>query len=148
MAKAVVENLGGYGLFGVELFVTADDEVLFSEVSPRPHDTGMVTMISQPASEFALHVRAILGLPIRDEDVQVLRPSASAVVLGAGSGVPTYAGVEEALAVPTAQVRVFGKPTSLPGRRMGVAVAQGDSVDQARARAREAASRVRISLDG
>jgi phosphoribosylglycinamide formyltransferase 2 len=146
LARTIVENLGGYGVFGVELFVTADDEVLFSEVSPRPHDTGMVTMISQPASEFALHVRAILGLPIRDEDVQVLRPSASAVVLGVGSGIPTYSGVDQVLSVPTAQVRVFGKPTSHRGRRMAVAVAQGDTVDEARARARDAASRVRISV--
>ncbi|MCU1588296.1 MAG: purT, partial [Frankiales bacterium] len=146
LATTVVQNLGGYGVFGVELFVTAADEVLFSEVSPRPHDTGMVTLISQPASEFALHVRAILGLPIRDDDVQVPLPSASAVVLGAGSGIPTYSGLEGALTVPTAQVRVFGKPTSHPGRRMAVAVAQGDSLDEARARARTAASLVQVNL--
>ncbi|MCW2814723.1 MAG: phosphoribosylglycinamide formyltransferase 2, partial [Nocardioides sp.] len=123
VARTVVEALGGRGLFGVELFVTSDDEVLFSEVSPRPHDTGMVTMISQPTSQFALHVRAVLGLPVRDDDVTVAVPSASAVVLGTESGVPSYAGLDVALAVPTAQVRVFGKPTSHPGRRLAVTLA-------------------------
>ena len=146
IARTVVTALGGHGLFGVELFVTADDEVLFSEVSPRPHDTGMVTMISQPASEFALHVRAVLGLPIRPDDVVVRTPSASAVVLGTESGTPSYAGLDVALAVPTAQVRVFGKPTSHPGRRLAVALAQGDTVEQARERAREAAAAVRVSV--
>ncbi|WP_148613420.1 formate-dependent phosphoribosylglycinamide formyltransferase [Nocardioides rubriscoriae] len=146
IARTVVAALGGHGLFGVELFVTADDEVLFSEVSPRPHDTGMVTMISQPTSEFALHVRAILGLPVRPDDVAVTTPSASAVVLGTESGTPSYAGLDAALAVPTAQVRVFGKPTSHPGRRLAVALAQGDTIDQARERAREAAAAVRVSM--
>ena len=146
IARTVVAALGGHGLFGVELFVTASDEVLFSEVSPRPHDTGMVTMISQPTSEFALHVRAILGLPVRADDLVVATPSASAVVLGTESGVPSYAGLEQALAVPTAQVRVFGKPTSHPGRRLAVALAQGDTVDQARERAREAAAAVRVTV--
>ena len=139
IAEMVVESLGGYGIFGVELFVTAADEVLFSEVSPRPHDTGMVTLISQSVTEFGLHVRAILGLPISAAEVAVARPSASAVVLGTSSGVPGYAGLGEALRVPTAQVRVFGKPTSHPGRRLAVALAQGDSVDEARTRARAAA---------
>ena len=147
VARTVVEALGGRGLFGVELFVTADDEVLFSEVSPRPHDTGMVTMISQPTSEFALHVRAVLGLPVRDDDVAVAVPSASAVVLGTEPGVPSYAGLDVALAVPTAQVRVFGKPTSHPGRRLAVALAQGDTIEQARERAREAAAAVRVSVE-
>ena len=146
IARTVVAALGGHGLFGVELFVTASDEVLFSEVSPRPHDTGMVTMISQPTSEFALHVRAILGLPVRADDLVVATPSASAVVLGTESGVPSYAGLEQALAVPTAQVRVFGKPTSHPGRRLAVALAQGDTVAQARERAREAAAAVRVTV--
>ncbi len=144
MATRVVDALGGWGLFGVELFVTADDEVLFSEVSPRPHDTGMVTMVSQPTSEFALHVRAILGLPIRPDDVAVAHPSASAVVLGTQSGTPEYGGIAEALAVPTAQVRIFGKPTSHPGRRLAVTLAQGDTVGQARARARAAAAAVTV----
>ncbi|MBC7374958.1 MAG: formate-dependent phosphoribosylglycinamide formyltransferase [Frankiales bacterium] len=146
IATAVVQSLGGWGLFGVELFVTASDDVLFSEVSPRPHDTGMVTMISQPTSEFALHVRAILGLPVRPDDVVVSRPSASAVVLGTETGVPSFAGLDRALAVPTAQVRVFGKPTSHPGRRLGVALAQGDTVEQARERARAAAACVTVTV--
>ena len=147
IATTVVDALGGHGLFGVELFVTADDDVLFSEVSPRPHDTGMVTMVSQPTSEFALHVRAVLGLPVRADDVAVARPSASAVVLGTEVGVPVYDGLAEALSVPTAQVRVFGKPTSHPGRRLAVALAQGDTVEQARERARTAAAAVRILVD-
>ena len=147
IATAVVDALGGHGLFGVELFVTADDDVLFSEVSPRPHDTGMVTMVSQATSEFALHVRAVLGLPVRADDVAVARPSASAVVLGTEVGVPVYDGLAEALAVPTAQVRVFGKPTSHPGRRLAVALAQGDTLEQARERARTAAAAVRIVVD-
>lgn len=146
VATTVVDALGGWGVFGVELFVTADDEVLFSEVSPRPHDTGMVTLVSQATSEFALHVRAVLGLPVRDDDVAVARPSASAVVLGTESGVPAYAGLEQALAVPTAQLRVFGKPTSHPGRRLAVALAQGDTVEQARERARAAAAAVTVTV--
>jgi phosphoribosylglycinamide formyltransferase 2 len=146
VARTVVAALGGRGLFGVELFVTADDEVLFSEVSPRPHDTGMVTMASQATSEFALHVRAILGLPVRPDDVAVTTPSASAVVLGTEPGVPSYAGLGTALEVPTAQVRVFGKPTSHPGRRLAVALAQGATVEEARERARTAAAAVRVSV--
>ncbi len=146
IATAVVDALGGWGVFGVELFVTADDEVLFSEVSPRPHDTGMVTMASQRSSQFALHVRAVLGLPVRDDDVAVPVPSASAVVLGSERGVPAYEGLVEALAVPTAQLRLFGKPTSHPGRRLGVALAQGDTVQQARERARAAAAAVRVTV--
>jgi len=146
IAMKVVDALGGYGLFGVELFVTAQDEVLFSEVSPRPHDTGMVTMVSQPVSEFGLHVRAILGLPVRADDVAVARPSASAVVLGTATGVPSYSGLEQALAGQTVQLRVFGKPTSRPGRRLAVSLAQGDTVEQARDRARTAAAAVRVSV--
>ena len=146
IATQVVDALGGHGLFGVELFVTAADEVLFSEVSPRPHDTGMVTMVSQPVSEFALHVRAILGLPVRPDDVVVTRPSASAVVLGTETGVPSYDGLADALAGETVQLRVFGKPTSHPGRRLAVALAQGDSVEQARERARAAAAAVRVTV--
>jgi phosphoribosylglycinamide formyltransferase 2 len=145
IAVTVVDALGGHGLFGVELFVTAGGDVLFSEVSPRPHDTGMVTMLSQPTSEFALHVRAVLGLPVRADDVTVARPSASAVVLGTGSGTPSYSGLDDALAVPTAQLRIFGKPTSHPGRRLGVALAQGDTVEQARERARAAAAAVTVT---
>ena len=148
VAETVVDALGGHGLFGVELFVTADDQVLFSEVSPRPHDTGMVTMVSQATSEFALHVRAILGLPVRADDVAVARPSASAVVLGTAAGVPTYAGTADALAVPTAQVRIFNKPTSHKGRRLAVALAQGDTIEQARERARTAAAAITVDVTG
>ena len=145
IAAAVTGALGGWGLFGVELFVTAAGEVLFSEVSPRPHDTGMVTMATQPLSQFALHVRAILGLPVGPEDVEVLRPGASAVVLATGTVErPGYDGLAEALAVPTAQVRVFGKPTGHRNRRMAVALATGSDVDQARERARTAAAAVRV----
>ena len=123
--------------------MTADDEVLFSEVSPRPHDTGMVTLVSQPTSEFALHVRAVLGLPVRPDDLVVRTPSASAVVLGTTEGVPSYTGLAEALAGETVQLRVFGKPVSRPGRRMAVALAQGDTVEQARERARRRGGRHR-----
>ncbi|MGX6449522.1 formate-dependent phosphoribosylglycinamide formyltransferase, partial [Patulibacter sp. S7RM1-6] len=136
VARAVTDGLGGHGVFGVELFVRGD-EVLFSEVSPRPHDTGMVTMASQAASEFALHVRAILGLPVptdADGRVPLLAPAASAVILGpAGLGAadaPTYAGVADALAVdPAVDVRLFGKPDTRPGRRLGVALARASDVD-------------------
>ena len=142
VAGRVTEALGGWGTFGVELFVNGD-EVLFSEVSPRPHDTGMVTMATQPLSEFALHVRAILGLPV--EDVVLDAPGASAVILATGTAVaPAYEGVDEALRVPTAQVRIFGKPDCKPGRRLGVALARGADVDEARRRAVEAAAAVRV----
>ncbi len=146
IAVTVVEALGGWGVFGVEVFVTSDDEVLFSEVSPRPHDTGMVTLISQPVSEFALHVRAVLGLPVRLDDVTVTHPSASAVVLGVASGVPSFHGLGDALMVPTAQVRLFGKPTSHRGRRLGVTLAQGATVDEARSRARAAAAAIAVTV--
>ena len=142
VAAGVTEALGGWGIFGVELFVRGD-EVLFSEVSPRPHDTGMVTMATQPLSEFALHVRAILGLPVPSVDLD--SPGASAVILAPSAGESlSYAGVEEALAVPTAQVRLFGKPTASVGRRLGVAVARGATVEEARERARTAAGRVQV----
>ena len=146
VAARVTEALGGWGVFGVELFVRGD-EVLFSEVSPRPHDTGMVTMATQPLSEFALHVRAILGLPVDDLDVALDSPGASAVVLADAEGVaPRYDGVAAALSVPTAQVRLFGKPDCKPGRRLGVALARGNDVEQARDRARVAAASVRVLL--
>jgi phosphoribosylglycinamide formyltransferase 2 len=148
VARAVTDGLGGYGLFGVELFVRGD-EVLFSEVSPRPHDTGMVTMASQAASEFALHVRAILGLPVPTDAagrVPLLGPAASAVILGdAVVDAPRYAGVADALGVdPSVQVRLFGKPDARPGRRLGVALAGGADVDEARSRATAAAAAVRV----
>jgi phosphoribosylglycinamide formyltransferase 2 len=140
IARAVTDALGGLGLFGVELFVKGD-EVWFSEVSPRPHDTGLVTLATQHQSEFALHARAILGLPI---DVSLREPGASAVIYGGleARGI-AFDGVAEALSVPGADLRLFGKPESFERRRMGVALARGDSVDQARERAREAASRVK-----
>ena len=140
IAKAVTDSLGGQGLFGVELFVRGN-EVWFSEVSPRPHDTGMVTMISQAQSEFELHARAILGLPV---STALRTIGASAVIYGGveAEGI-VYEGLEQALAVPEAEVRLFGKPVSFVRRRMGVALASGSSVEEARSRALEAAGRVR-----
>ena len=140
IAGAVTEALGGLGIFGVELFVKGD-VVWFSEVSPRPHDTGLVTLVTQALSEFALHARAILGLPV---DVALREPGASAVIYGAleAEGI-AFEGVDEALAVPTAELRLFGKPVSFERRRMGVALARGRDPDEARERARLAASKVR-----
>ncbi len=140
IAAAVTGNLGGRGLFGVELFVKGD-MVWFSEVSPRPHDTGLVTLCSQRFSEFELHARAILGLPV---DTALREPGASAVIYGGmeAKGI-AFAGLEEALAVPRSDLRLFGKPESFKKRRMGVAVANGDDVEQARARAKLAAGKVR-----
>ncbi|HEY0102034.1 MAG TPA: formate-dependent phosphoribosylglycinamide formyltransferase [Brevundimonas sp.] len=140
IARTVTDALGGLGVFGVELFV-AGDQVWFSEVSPRPHDTGLVTLATQTMSEFALHARAILGLPV---DVTLREPGASAVIYGGMDAVGiAFEGVAEALAVPTADLRLFGKPESYQRRRMGVATARGETVEQARERARLAASRVR-----
>ncbi len=146
VATAVTDALGGLGIFGVELFVRGD-EVLFSEVSPRPHDTGMVTMATQALSEFALHVRAILGLPVPAGEIPLLAPGASAVVLaGERLDAPRHEGLAEALAVADdVQVRVFGKPDARPGRRMGVALAGGGDVEAARERARAAAAAVRVA---
>lgn len=140
IAAAVTGNLGGRGLFGVELFVKGD-MVWFSEVSPRPHDTGLVTLCSQRLSEFELHARAILGLPV---DTALREPGASAVIYGGmeAQGI-AFDGVAEALAVPRSDLRLFGKPESFLKRRMGVAMANGDSVEEARTRANLAASRVR-----
>lgn len=144
IAKAVTENLGGLGIFGVECFVKGDD-VWFSEVSPRPHDTGLVTLATQRQSEFDLHARAILGLPV---DVSLRNPGASAVIYGGveAEGI-RFEGVEEALRVPGTDLRLFGKPVSFNRRRMGVAVAEGNDVAEARSRAKEAASRVRPVAD-
>jgi phosphoribosylglycinamide formyltransferase 2 len=140
VAQKVTTALGGRGIFGVELFVKGD-EVWFSEVSPRPHDTGLVTLASQRLSEFELHARAILGLPV---DTSLRRPAASAVIYGslAEQGI-AFEGVAHALAVPESDLRLFGKPESFVKRRMGVAVANADSTDEARARAKLAASRVK-----
>ena len=141
IAGKVTDALGGYGVFGVELFVKGD-QVWFSEVSPRPHDTGLVTLASQAQSEFALHARAIQGLPV---DVTLREPAASAVIYGGmeARGV-AFEGVAEALSVPTADLRLFGKPEAYERRRMGVATARGADVDEARERAREAAGRVKV----
>jgi phosphoribosylglycinamide formyltransferase 2 len=141
IAGKVTASLGGLGLFGVELFVRGD-QVWFSEVSPRPHDTGLVTLATQTFSEFALHARAILGLPV---DVTLREPGASAVIYGGveATGV-AFEGVAEALAVEGADLRLFGKPQSFERRRMGVALARAADVDTARARARDAAARVTV----
>ncbi|MEM6579693.1 MAG: formate-dependent phosphoribosylglycinamide formyltransferase [Pseudomonadota bacterium] len=144
MAAQVVGALGGRGLFGVELFVRGD-EVIFSEVSPRPHDTGMVTLISQTLSEFALHVRAFLGLPIKR--IAQLGPSASAVVLGQGQSTDIcFEGVETALDTDDVQLRLFGKPEVAGQRRLGVALAQADTVEEAVDAAKTAAAAVHIKL--
>ncbi|WP_372958254.1 formate-dependent phosphoribosylglycinamide formyltransferase [Marinobacter sp.] len=145
IARAITDNLGGYGVFGVELFIKGD-QVWFSEVSPRPHDTGLVTLISQDLSEFALHARAILGLPV--PAIRQNGAAASAVILPEGeSSAPAYRGLEEALAQPDVQLRLFGKPELSGRRRMGVAVALGKTVQEARRAATEAAGKVQVKLD-
>ena len=145
MAQKVVDDLGGHGLFGVEFFVKGD-EVIFSERSPRPHDTGMVTLISQNLTEFDLHARAIMGLPI-PADLRA-RPSASAVILAErDSDTLAYSGLAEALAEPGTDLRIFAKPDSRPYRRMGVALASAGTVDEARGKARNAAHKVLITYD-
>jgi phosphoribosylglycinamide formyltransferase 2 len=144
IARAITEDLGGWGVFGVELFVKGD-EVWFSEVSPRPHDTGLVTLASQDHSQFALHARAILGLPI--PGIAQLGPSASCALLAQGHGVPVFNGVDVALAAPDTGLRLFGKPRVEGQRRVGVTVARGDSVDAARQRARDAAQAITIELE-
>ena len=140
IAGKVTANLGGRGIFGVELFIKGD-QVWFSEVSPRPHDTGMVTMCSQVQSEFDLHARAILGLPV---DVSLRAPGASAVIYGGvdAKGI-AFEGVAEALAVPNSDLRLFGKPEAFRKRRMGVALANGRDIEEARVRAKLAAGKVR-----
>ncbi len=140
MARAITDQLGGHGVFGVELFVKGC-EVWFSEVSPRPHDTGLVTLASQHQSEFALHARAVLGLPV---DTTLRSPGASAVIYG-GVEAPgiVFDGVDEALAIPGTEIRLFGKPESFRKRRMGVALARAETVELALERAKEAAARVR-----
>ena len=140
MAAAVTDALGGLGIFGVELFVKGDD-VWFSEVSPRPHDTGLVTLVSQIQSEFALHARAILGLPV---STAMVSAGASAVIYGGvEAGALSFDGVVEALKIPNSELRLFGKPESFVKRRMGVALARGTTTDEARDRARRAAGTVK-----
>lgn len=144
IAKQVVDALGGYGIFGVEFFVKGDT-VYFSELSPRPHDTGMVTMISQDISEFALHVRAILGLPI--PVIRQLGPSASSVILVKGKSQNiTYSGLELALREEDTQVRLFGKPEVDGERRMGVCLAKGKTIQEARDKANSAAGSINYQL--
>ncbi len=147
MAGKITEALGGWGLFGVELFIEGDPSgeqtVYFSEVSPRPHDTGMVTMISQNMSEFELHVRAIAGLPVGV--IELIKPGASAVILGtAPNNHPKFTGMNEALQVPTSKLRLFAKPQAYANRRMGVALALGATVDEARDRAKQCAACVKV----
>jgi phosphoribosylglycinamide formyltransferase 2 len=143
IARTVTDALGGYGIFGVELFLTADC-VYFSEVSPRPHDTGMVTMITQDLSEFALHARAILGLPI--PAIRLLTPGASYTLKAAEeSRGYQISGLEQALSVPNTQIRVFGKPETKVGRRMAVALSSADTVEQAREQAKQAATALKLT---
>ena len=142
IATKITDALGGAGIFGVEFFVTKE-EVIFSELSPRPHDTGMVTLISQNLNEFELHLRAILGLPI--PKIEVFSPAASAVILASKHSTKiAFANVAEALATPDVDIRLFGKPDSRPYRRMGVALAKGNSIEEAREKAITAATKVQI----
>lgn len=144
MAEKVTTELGGWGLFGVELFVKGD-EVIFSEVSPRPHDTGLVTLISQDLSEFALHVRAILGLPI--PNIHQHGPSASCVILPEGQSSQTqFSHLDQALAEPDTQLRLFGKPEIQGRRRMGVALARAQTLEQAINKATQAANAVKVQF--
>lgn len=143
-AQKITDALGGRGIFGVELFIKGD-QVYFSEVSPRPHDTGMVTMISQDQSQFALHARAILGLPIAN--IRQLGPSASAVILVEGkSSDVRFGNLENAVSEPDVQLRLFGKPKVAGRRRMGVCIARGESIEVARAKARRASEAVDVKL--
>jgi phosphoribosylglycinamide formyltransferase 2 len=149
MARAVVHDLGGYGLYGVEYFVA--DEVIFSELSPRPHDTGMVTLLSQNLSEFDLHARAILGLPIPEVSLRYPAAASAVILADRESERFGYEGLDSALALggPDGEVdvRIFGKPTTRPNRRMGVALASGSTADSARALAVKAAGEVRLRYD-
>ena len=144
IAKAVTDALGGYGIFGVELFVCGND-VLFSEVSPRPHDTGMVTMISQDLSQFALHARAILGLPV--PSVRFYRPSASkAVVVEGDSDKVVFDNLQEVLSEADVQLRIFGKPEVVGHRRLAVILASADTIEEARAKANRAYDKLKIEV--
>ena len=143
IARAITDDLGGWGVFGVELFIKGD-EVWFSEVSPRPHDTGLVTLASQDLSEFALHARAILGLPI--PVIRQLGASASCAVLAHGHGVPVFDHVDAALAQADTQLRLFGKPRVAGHRRVAVTLARADGVDAARGIARDAAAALTVTL--
>ena len=143
-AEKITTALGGYGIFGVELFVKGD-HVIFSEVSPRPHDTGMVTMISQDMSEFALHARALLGLPV--PEIRFLGPSASrAVVVEGDTDKVVFGNLEKVLAEPGTQLRIFGKPEIHGHRRMGVILATADTVDAAREKAERAYNALEVEV--
>ncbi|MCG3726774.1 formate-dependent phosphoribosylglycinamide formyltransferase [Vibrio cincinnatiensis] len=142
VAEEIVNALGGYGIFGVELFIKGD-QVIFNEVSPRPHDTGMVTLVSQDLSEFALHVRAFLGLPVGK--ITQYGPSASAALLGQGTSTDVkFSGLDDALSIPTAQLRLFAKPDIDGRRRLGVALTRGKDTTQATERAIESVKSVKI----
>lgn len=143
IALRITDNLGGFGLFGVELFVKGDD-VWFSEVSPRPHDTGLVTLISQELSEFALHARAILGLPI--PSIELLGPSASCAILAKGKGIPQFSRVEQALLEPNTGLRLFGKPSVDGSRRVAVTLARAETIELAREKARRSAAALGVDL--
>ncbi len=144
IAKKVTDALGGYGIFGVELFVKGDD-VIFSEVSPRPHDTGMVTMISQDLSEFGLHARALLGLPV--PSIRFYSPSASrAIVVEGDTDKVEFDNLEEVLAEEGVQMRIFGKPEIKGHRRMGVILATADTLDEARAKALRAYDKLKVNV--
>ncbi|HHS99838.1 MAG TPA: ATP-grasp domain-containing protein, partial [Thiomicrospira sp.] len=144
IAKKVTDSLGGRGLFGVELFVKGDD-VIFSEVSPRPHDTGLVTLMSQDLSEFALHARAILGLPI--PNITQHGPSASSVILPTGTSTKTsFSNLEAALAEPDTQIRLFGKPDIDGRRRMGVAITRDKDIETAVEKAKNVANAVKVTF--
>lgn len=144
IAAAITEALGGYGIFGVELFISGD-KVIFSEVSPRPHDTGMVTMISQDMSEFALHARALLGLPIGD--IRFYGPSASrAIVVEGNTNTVEFDNLEKVLEEPGVQLRIFGKPEIKGHRRMGVILATGQTVDDARSKAERAYEKLKVNV--
>lgn len=144
IARKITDALGGYGIFGVELFIKGD-EVIFSEVSPRPHDTGMVTMISQDLSEFALHARAVLGLPV--PEIRFLGPSASrAVVVEGDTTQIEMDNLDQVLAEPGTQMRIFGKPEIKGHRRMGVILATADTVEAARDKASRAYDKLRVNV--
>jgi phosphoribosylglycinamide formyltransferase 2 len=144
IAKAITDALGGYGIFGVELFIKGD-EVIFSEVSPRPHDTGMVTMISQDMSEFALHARAILGLPV--PEIKFYGPSASkAIVVEGNTKEYEFCNLEKVVEEPGVQIRIFGKPEIIGHRRVGVILATADTVEEALAKAERAYAKLEVKV--
>ena len=144
IARKVTDALGGYGIFGVEFFIKGDD-VIFSELSPRPHDTGMVTLISQHLSEFALHVRALLGLPI--PEIRFYGPAASRALLAEGNGRDiVFSGMENALSIPGTDMRIFGKPEVKGHRRMGVMLASAPTVDEACENVEKGAAQIRITV--